>query len=48
MNGHQNSIQGLTDIVYTAQQDGPVCIMKWGDKENMTMISPYHSAESRP
>jgi hypothetical protein len=31
--------------VVTVHRNGPVCIMKWSDKTNVTMISTYYSTE---
>jgi len=30
-----------------AQHSGPVSVLKWKDKKDVTMISPYHGQETR-
>ena len=28
-----------------AQHSGPICVLRWRDKKDVTMISTYHGAE---
>jgi len=30
-----------------ARHSGPVTVLKWRDKRNVTMVSPYHSADTQ-